>query len=234
MSKIGAYGIYQNNLFDKAVQNKKTQEVRKAKDTPKVKEQVNLSNAAKELLEELKKTYGNMDFIIADYNSQEEAKEYLARGTKEYSVLLEPKVLEEMAADEAVKEEYVGKLDSAVNQLNQMVEQLGDKADEVTRMGVSISKDGNVSFFAELEKLSDKQRERIQQVKENKKAEAKEEKKAEEAAKQEEKLQLDRTKRTKLYADSTKELLEKIQNLDWDQIKAEEVQQTGSRLDLSI
>ena len=59
-------------------------------------------------------------------------------------------------------------------------------------------------------------------------------KKAEEAARQEENLHPDRTKRTKLYADSAEKLLEKIQTMDWNQIKTEGVQQTGSRFDLSI
>lgn len=233
MSRIGAYGIYQNNLFDKTAKDKKTQEIKKTKNTSPTKE-FKLSDAAKELLEELKKTYGNMDFIVADYNSQKEAEEYLARGTREYSVLIEPKVLEEMAADESVKEEYIDKLHHATSQLNQMVEKLGDKADEVTRMGIAISGDGSVSFFAELEKMNEKQRERIQQAKEDKKAKAKEDKKAEEAARQEENLHPDRTKRTKLYADSAEKLLEKIQTMDWNQIKTEGVQQTGSRFDLSI
>ena len=82
--------------------------------------------------------------------------------------------------------------------------------------------------------MNEKQRERIQQAKEDKKAKAKEDKKAEEAARQEENLHPDRTKRTKLYADSAEKLLEKIQTMDWNQIKTEGVQQTGSRFDLSI
>ncbi len=227
MSKIGAYGIYQNNLFDRTLQNKKTQETKKAKNASQTKE-LNLSDAAKELLEKLKKTYGNMDFIVADYGSQKEAEEYLARGNKEYSVLIEPDILEEMAADESVKEEYLGKIDGATNQLQQMVKQLGDKADEVTHMGISISKDGGVSFFAELEKMSEKQRELIQQSREDRRTEAKE------AQRKGENLGSDRVKRTKVYADSTKELLEKIQNLDWSRVRAEEVQHTGTRFNLTV
>ena len=34
---------------------------------------------------EIQKTYSNMDFMVADYESDEEAASYLSRSTKEYS-----------------------------------------------------------------------------------------------------------------------------------------------------
>ena len=48
---------------------------------------VELSAKAQKLLEQLKKTYGNMDFMVADYKDQEDARSILSRGTKEFSVL---------------------------------------------------------------------------------------------------------------------------------------------------
>ena len=50
--------------------------------------QPRLSNKAAALLEKLRKTYGeDMDFMVADFSSTEEAKAALAHGTKEFSVL---------------------------------------------------------------------------------------------------------------------------------------------------
>ena len=115
MDKIGTYSAYQKSYAEsvkswKSEDIKKTEGMDKIKETEKVseKEKVSLSDRAKELLKELQKKYGNMDFIIADYETDEEASALLARGTKEYSVLIEPEVLEQMAADEEVKSKYMG------------------------------------------------------------------------------------------------------------------------------
>ena len=51
----------------------------------------------------MQKKYGDRDFFVADYSSDDEAQRYLSRGSKEYSVLIEPELLEKMAADESVK-----------------------------------------------------------------------------------------------------------------------------------
>ena len=62
-----------------------------------------------------------MDFIVADYESEEEASAYLSRGTKEYSVLIDPELLEEMAADGKTKEKqeiYIGKTNIFDEQYN--------------------------------------------------------------------------------------------------------------------
>lgn len=154
MSKIEGYGVYQKSLYENSVKNKKTKDEKKADKTEKCNKnnQVELSDRAKELLEQLRKTYGNMDFMVADYESEEEASKYLSRGTKEYSVLIEPELLEEMAADEETKEKYLGVINDATDELSKMKEQLGDKKDEVVHLGVSIDKDGIVSYFAGLEK----------------------------------------------------------------------------------
>lgn len=234
MNKIGGYGVYQSSYYENTVNSRKEKEsVRKTKsaETEKTakKEKVQLSERAKKLLEELKKKYSNMDFMVADYDSEEEAASYLSRGMKEYSVLIDAEELEEMAADEQVKNKQLGVLEDAVSQLADMKNRLGDKADEVTHLGVAIGKDGSVSYFAELEKVSTKQRERIEKAREEKKEEAA---KAKENTK-EEGVQ-GRTKKLKVKADTVEELLEKIQSVDWDSIKEEEKEKSGSRFDFSI
>lgn len=233
MSKVEGYGVYQNNYYGGAVKDSnKTHNSHKTDKTDKTNknDNIQLSSKAKKLLEELKKTYTNMDFIVADYETDEEASAYLARGSKEYSVLFDPETLEEMAADEETKNKYVGILEDSVGQLKDMKEQLGDKADEVTNIGISIGKDGQVSYFADLEKMGEKQKEFIEKTRESKKeAKTEQEKKAHEelAAKE-------RVKKTTVRANSVDELLEKINAVDWDQIKSEEKPEAGSRFDFSI
>lgn len=185
-------------------------------------DRVELSDRAKKLLEKLKKTYKNMDFIIADYADDEEAAAYLARGSKEYSVLMDPETLEEMAADEKTEQQYTGIIEEATGKLTELKENLGDQKEEVKHIGVSVDKDGNVSYFAELEELGEKQKERIEKAKENRKAEETKKEKAEVK------------KRTRVQASSVEELLDKIKNVDWSKIQEDSVQTRGSRFDYSV
>lgn len=235
MSKVEGYGVYQNNYYNSTVNSRSAKDAKnadKAGEAGKAekKDSVQLSDKAKKLLEELQKKYGNMDFIVADYETDEEAAEYLSRGTKEFSVLIDPETLEEMAADEEAKAKYTGILEDSVAQLKDMKEQLGDKKDEVTRLGISIGKDGSVSYFADLEKMGEKQKEWIEKSIESKKEERSErEKKA-----QEELASHERTQKTRVQAGSIEELLEKINAVDWSQIKSEEKAAAGSKFDFSV
>ena len=63
----------------------------------------------------------------------------LSRGSGEYSALLSTDELEKMAADEDVKKKNMGILDNAVAKLDDMKAKLGDKADDVTRIGAVLS-----------------------------------------------------------------------------------------------
>lgn len=226
MNRIGTYSAYQNSMYESTSRTGSAKAKEKssgAGSTGKTgkKDGVQLSDRAKKLLEELKKAYGNMDFIVADYDSDEEASAYLSRGTKEYSVLIDPEELEKMASDSETKKKYLSILDNAVNDLDEIKNRLGSQEGVVTRYGISIGKDGKVSIFAELEKVSEKQRERIEKASEKK---------------QEERLQEKREKSKKVFvkADSLEELLEEIEKIDWDSIQEERREQTGSRFDLTV
>lgn len=227
MNKIGSYGMLQQNYYENTLQGKKDKETAKSSKADKAGAgQVKLSSRAQKLLQELKRTYGNMDFMVADYESEEEASEYLSRGSKEYSVLIDTETLEEMAADSKSKEKYLGLLDDAAGKLTDLKKELEEEGgEEVSRLGVSIGKDGEVSFFAELEKMSDKQRERIEKSKEAKKEEAAKEKKASAAKEQ--------PKRTRVTARTAEELLKKIRSVDWNKVP-EPQSVTGNRFDYSI
>lgn len=226
MNKVGTYGAYQSSVYESTARTNSAKAKEKSSGTNSAgktgkKDSVQLSDRAKKLLEQLKKTYGNMDFIVADYDSDEEAAAYLSRGTKEYSVLIDPEELEKMASDSKTKEKYLNILDNATSQLDEIKNRLGEQEGVITRYGISIGKDGKVSIFAELEKTSEKQRERMEKA---------QEKKREEKAQEERK----KSKKAFVEADSLEELLEKIKEIDWDSIQEERREKTGSRFDLTI
>ena len=232
MNKVNGYSVYQNSYYDQSVNNRKessktsrTDSSKKTKNTQKTgSTPVQLSDKAKALLQELKKTYSNMDFMVADYDSDEAASAYLARGTKEYSVLIDAEELERMASDEDVKNQNLSLLDEAVGKLDEIKDQLGDHKDEVLRMGVSIGKDGEMSFFAELEKVGERQKEFVDKIRNDKK-EASEKENADKADKSDPRqphtYDYERSRHTTVYASSAEELADKIVNVDWDNIKEE-------------
>ncbi len=221
MTKIGNYDAYVSSYgnYDAMVQSKSQREAmatRNAEETAATKP-VELSDDAKSLLKELQQKYGNMDFIVGNYETDEEAAAYLARGTKEYSVLLGAEELEEMAKDKSVKKDYMDKIESARNQLAYMKTQLGEAGETVKKMGVKFEDDGTTSLFASMEKASEQQRERMEEARAARKAEK---------ANTTEKV-----KRTAVTAKTTEELLKEIRNVDWDKIEEEEIPVTGGRFD---
>ena len=246
MNKIDGYNVYQQ--YDNVMRNKLNNETvakskpDKAKEADKANKTesayANLSDAAKKLLEELKEKYSNMDFMVANYSSEEEAQAMLSRGTKEYSVLIEPELLEKMAADEATKEKYLGIIDEATGNIKSMREQLSDdETKEVKSIGMSIDANGKVTYFATLEKMNERQRERIEKAREEKKEEKAEAAKKEAEAKKLEKADnpyKEPRKVTTLKADTTEGLLELIRNLNWDEVKAEQQVNAGMRFDYTV
>lgn len=235
MSKIDGYSVYQSQYYDKTQKNgrntAKTQNGKTDKtDKASKKDPVELSDRAKDLLKELQKKYGDMDFFVADYSSDEEAQSYLSRGMKAYSVLIDPETLEAMAADEDTKNEYISQIDAARTNLSGMKEQLEETGEKVTRVGVTFDKDGNVSYFAEVEKISEKYKEHIEKGIEKKKEEKAEAARKEEAAAH----SPGKVKKTTVYADSVDELLKKIREVDWDKIQEEDVKANGGLFDFSI
>ncbi len=109
MNRIEGYSAYQTNYYENQTQRKKSTSDGAVADKTKETQtsQVELSDGAQKLLKKLKETYKDMDFMVAKYDSDEEAASYLSRGTKEYSVLIDPETLEKMAADEGTKKKYM-------------------------------------------------------------------------------------------------------------------------------
>jgi len=209
VNPIASYGAYQKDYYDNSVKEKSTGRAARTgrKEKTDKDSQVKLSERAEKLLQELKGKYGNMDFIIADYETDEEAQEYLSRGTKEYSVLIDPETLEAMASDSETKQKYMGIIDEATGKLDSLKEQLKGEDDTVIRFGINVDKNGTVSYFAELEKMGEKQRERIEQSREERAEERAEERRRNRRAegRPEDFIAPNRGKRTRVTADSVEE-----------------------------
>lgn len=266
MNGISGYQVYQNDYtrstayaktYDKTGAKKNENGITEPKDvyeksnvTQKQETEVTLSDSAQKLLERLQEKYGNMDFIVANYSSEAEAQRYLSGGKKEYSVLIEPELLEEMAADEETEQKYTSLLDEATAELSDIRESLQEEGVQAAYIGVSVGKDGSTTFYAELDKVSEKQRERIEKTKSEKKEKTKKEEKAEEkeAAEKarEEKAKakleqyagltdpLDRAGKVRVSAGSAEELLEKIRHAEWDKVMAPQKETVGSIIDYGI
>jgi len=249
MNGINGYQVYQNSYVSGAyadaygktgaAKDEGTVQSRYGKDgvAQAAGEQVSLSDDAKDLLERLKKKYGNMDFFVGNYGSDEEAERYLSAGTKEYSVLIEPEVLEKMAADKDEEKKYTAKIDEATAKLSELKDSLGDEKDNVVSLGVSFGKDGSTTYFAELEKAGEQQKERIEKSRTEKKEKAAKEKKAQERREQEKRLGLDgsdRVQKTRVSADTTDGLLEKIRNVDWNSVKPQQRETVGGIINYGV
>lgn len=195
--------------------------------------QPRLSNKAAALLEKLRKTYGeDMDFMVADFSSTEEAKAALAHGTKEFSVLFSVEELEKMASDENIEQEYMERIQKALNMSDEINGKYGFESGfgknnngvSVTNLAVAFHADGTMTLFADLEKSSALQRERMEKAEKEKtqQTEKTEKEKFQEyiSQKADNPWMYSDVKRTSVQADSVEELLEKIQAVNWDAVYA--------------
>lgn len=123
-----------------------------------------LSHKAQALLEKLRKSYGDMDFMVADFDKGDDAKEGLSRGTKEVSVVFSNSELEKMASDEKYEQEYMERVQGALRMSEQINQEFGFTSafgensanDEISNIEICFNSDGAVSFFAELERMENR------------------------------------------------------------------------------
>lgn len=221
---------------------KKSDAIAKAKDNATEAKNVKssedkLSTKAKNYLETLRKKYGDFEFMVADAGDDKRA--LLDKSTKEFSVIFSNSELEKMANDEEYAKERMNAVQTAVDMSKRICEQFGfERAGEkegegngfINKIAISFNEDGTMSIFAELEKVSEKQKDYIEKIKEKRADEKKEtEELAEKKAKEKEK---DVTvKKVTLEASSEEELIEKITNIDWNKVAGENV---GARFDFSV
>lgn len=113
----------------------------------------NLSEEARSYLATLQEKYPSYSFTIAEYETDEEAKRLLSRGTGEINVLITPDLLEKMATDETARAKYEGIIDGAKEQFDKIKEDLSDGAKSIIkRMGITVNADGTTSFYALLKR----------------------------------------------------------------------------------
>lgn len=167
-----------------------------------------LSEKAQALLKKLRDTYGDMDFFVADFSKGDNAKNILSKAGKEFSVMFTVEELEKMASDEKYEKEYMERVQGARRMSEQINKEYGFTSisgeaagkTRVNKIGISINEDGTTTFFAELEKVSQQQRERIESAREEKLAERKK--------------QAGQTMMVHAY--SIEELIEQIKSVNWD------------------
>ena len=163
------YSNYTSGYASAANSRKQTAESKAAAQTGSIGE-AGLSKGAQALLEKLRKSYGDMDFMAADFDKGDNAKDILSRGTKEVSVIFSSSELEKMASDEKYEKEYMERVQGALRMSEQINREFGftsafgEKSgnSEINKIGISFNSDGTTSFFAELEKSSARQREHIE------------------------------------------------------------------------
>ena len=197
-----------------------------------------LSQKAQDFLKSLREKYGDYDFMIG--NGSDEIRSLSKSGSKEFSVIFSSAEIEKMASDEKYAAEKMHAVENSVNMCRKICEQQGyvsafDSSKSgigtINKIGVISDENGNMKFFAELEKTSSKQKERLEKSREKK---AEEKKLAERKANKKnpyEKDEKDTIKRTTIEATSYNELLDKLEAFDWGKVADSK---SGDRFDFSV
>ena len=181
-----------------------------------------LSDKAKGFLENLRKKYGDYDFVIS--NDLDAAQ--TVGGTKEYSVMLTVDELERMADDEEYAAKVMGQVKDATATLKDLSEKDLGEGVQFSQLSISFDDQGNQKLFASLEKMTADQKERLDAAREKR---AEEQKSAEAQAKVDDKSLDEDTenlfaitfKSADVEADNADDLLSKIFSIKWDEIEDE-------------
>lgn len=218
VSSIGAYAAQSN--YSKNTKNKTTKDTTSAAGTAGTSEakqtkgttgnygrtigQPELSEKAAKYYEQLKKKYGNYDFILVSRDQKENAKANAAKYANGYKtvVLIDEDKIEQMATDEKFRKQYEGILSGAAAQIQQLKTSLQSSGANVKGFGMQVNDGGTLSFFAVLKKSSAEQKARIEKKGEQKRAEKKATEKK--AAKKEKEERL-KDKKSDKVADSKEE-----------------------------
>lgn len=185
-----------------------------------------LSDKAKEYLKKLQEKYSNMDFFIADVDSDSQAQRIMASGSKEFSVLMDSATLEQMAQNETVAERYEALIGDSAEQLTQMKNQFAEQGLNVKAVGMEIDADGNTTYYSIIDdSLSyyEKEMEKQQKKKEERIEEEKQEQRKEE-------LQKQRIEDIEKQREQHKEAMEKQLNGRYTMVSAGTIEELKNRL----
>ena len=196
--------------------------------------QPELSEKAAKYYEQLKKRYGNYDFILVSRDQKENAKANAAKYANGYKtvVLIDEDKIEQMATDEKFRKQYEGILSGAAAQIQQLKTSLQSSGAQVKGFGMQVNDGGTLSFFAVLKKSSAEQKARI----EKKAAEKKAAKKEKEEQLKEKRAESDDTEETvTITANSIEELLSRIDTYNFntrsDEVQTQSERQVGQNID---
>ena len=202
-----------------------------------------LSEKAAKYYAELKKKYSNMEFVLVSEDRKEMAKAQAGSyaNANKMVVLIDEAKVEQMATDEAYRNQYEGIIANAASGLSQLASSLSTTGANVKGYGVQINDNGTASYFAVLDKLNDTQKERIAKKAEQKKAAKKAEAKREKQKTERERLEQNRQSGNQedvITASSMEELIQKVQ--DWvqaqksDDARTESEKKLGQQIDYSV
>lgn len=204
-----------------------------------------LSETAQKYYEELKKKYGDMDFVLVSSDQKETAKaqaDAYGKPGRTVVVICEDEV-EKMAKDGNIRSKYEGVISDARDQIAQLKEGLDQSGAKVSSFGIQVNENGTATLFASMEKNSSAQKARIEEGAEKKAAQRKTDKKAAARKKSEEAREDKRTEAkagetVTFTANTVEELLKKINDYTFMQrgsnVQTEAEKQVGQSFDLGI
>ncbi len=217
-----------------------------------------LTEKAAKYYEELKKKYGNLDFILVSKDQKEYAKANASKysNTSKMVVLIDEEKIERMAEDEKFRKQYEGIISQGASGLNQLKSKLANMGLNVKSCGMNVYDNGATSFFATMDQSFKSQnktaQERLARKKAAKKAEEKKAAKKAEEKKLQEKLEEGRTERKEIReefyesdeegevtftADTIEDLISQIENADYlvrRDIRSSFERQVGQKFDSAI
>lgn len=212
-----------------------------------------LSEEGAKYYEQLKKKYGNMDFILVSSDMKQQAQAQAASygNASKMVVLIDEEKIERMATDEAYRAQYEGIIRNAASGLSQLASGLSN-TQGVKGYGATINDNGTASYFAVVDKSLAAQRERIAKKAEEKRADKRAVAKKEARRANEERIEKRRSDRIKeekasktddsnlvtVTASSVEELIRKVNNVLYegmsDNIQTESERQLGGKFDFKI
>ena len=243
---VGAYAVQSD--YSKSTKEKETKETANSSEVKQTKSkaanygrtvgQPELSEKAAKYYEQLKKKYGNYDFILVSREEKENAKANAAQYANSYKtvVLIDEDKIEQMATDEKFRKQYEGILSGAAAQIQQLKSSIQKSGADVKGYGMQVNDGGTLSFFAVLKKSSADQKARIEKKTEQKRAEKKATKKEKEERLKEKRTENDDSEETvTITAGSIEELLSKIETYNFntrsDSVQTASERQVGQNFD---
>lgn len=235
-----------------------TETVKKTKVSGRTVGSPELTEKAAKYYEELKKKYGNLDFILVSKDQKEYAKANASRysNPNKMVVLIDEEKIERMAEDEKFRSQYESIISQGANGLTQLKSKLANMGLNVKSCGMYVYDNGATSFFATMDQSFKAQnktaQERLARKKAAKKAEEKKAARKAEEKKQQEKLEAGRAEKKEIReeffesdedgevtftADSIEDLISQIENADYlirKDIRSSFEKQVGQRFDSTI